>query len=141
MPSAGIKIPPNCEVTLGMTCVDKSNPGSTTWRMIARDDFANPIGVVQGGFLTAMADSAMGSATITYARASGRKVFSSSIEIKTSFLAPARVGATLYCSAKVVHGGRRIAFTEAQITDEAGTVITRSTGSYVYTPAQSSGSE
>lgn len=142
MSSTGIKIPPNCEVTLGMTCVDKSVPGSTTWRMLARDEFTNPIGVVQGGFLTAMADSAMGSATITHIRALGRRnVFSASIEIKTSFLAPVRAGATLFCTAQVVHGGNRIAFAEAHITDEKGTVITRSTGSYVFTPWQESGDE
>jgi uncharacterized protein (TIGR00369 family) len=120
-----IQIPPNCEVTLGMTCVDKTQPGRTVWRMLADEQFANPIGIIQGGFLGAMADSAMGSATITFARAAGRKVFSSSIEMKTSFLASARVGAVLECTARVVHGGARVAFAEAEVVDDQGVVVAR----------------
>lgn len=132
-----IQIPPNCEVTLGMTCVDKSQPGRTVWRMTADERFANPIGMIQGGFLTAMADSAMGSATITFARATGRKVFSSSIEIKTSFLAPARVGSILECTARVVQGGARIAFAEAEIVDDQAVVVARASSSYLFTPMES----
>ena len=57
-----------------MTCVDKAAPGRTVWRMRADERFANPAGIVQGGFLGAMADSAMGSATVTFAtgRRAGR---------------------------------------------------------------------
>ena len=68
-----IQVPPNCELTLGMTCVDKAEPGRTVWRMRADERFANPAGIVQGGFVGAMADSAMGSATVTFARAAGTK--------------------------------------------------------------------
>ena len=90
-----IQVPPNCELTLGMTCVDKVEPGTDrSGRMRADERFANPAGIVQGGFIGAMADSAMGSATVTYARAAGRRVVSSNVEMKASFLAPVRVGAT-----------------------------------------------
>jgi uncharacterized protein (TIGR00369 family) len=133
MPQPRIQVPPNCDRTLGVTCVDKSEPGTTVWRMIAAEQFANPIGVIQGGFLSAMADSAMGSATITFARAANRKVFSSSIEMKISFLAPAKVGSTLDCTARVVQGGQRVAFVEAEIVDDQGTVVARANSSYLYT--------
>jgi uncharacterized protein (TIGR00369 family) len=131
-----ITIPPPCDVTLGMTCIDKSRPGLTVWQMMAAESFANTVGVVQGGFLTAMADSAMGSAVITSARAAGRKGYSSSIEIKTSYLAPARVGSMLECTARVVQGGRRVLFAEAEIVDDQGTCITRSSGSYLFTSTE-----
>jgi uncharacterized protein (TIGR00369 family) len=131
-----LQIPPNCEVTLAMTCVDKTQPGRTVWRMLADERFANPIGVIQGGFIGAMADSAMGSATVTFARAAGRKSFSSSIEMKTSFLAPARVGAVLECTARVVQGGARVAFAEAEVVDDAGVVIARASSSYLFTPLE-----
>ena len=131
-----IQIPPNCEVTLGMTCVDKTQPGRTIWRMLADERFANPIGIIQGGFLGAMADSAMGSATITFTRAAGRKAFSSSIEMKTSFFAPARVGTVLECTARVVHGGARVAFAEAEIVDDGGVVVARASSSYLFTPLE-----
>ena len=127
-----IQVPPNCELTLGMRCVDKADPGRTVWRMRADERFANPAGIVQGGFIGAMADSAMGSATVTYARAQGRKVFSSNVEMKTSFLAPVRVGAVLECTATVVSGGARVAFAEAQVVDDRGTTVARASSTYLF---------
>ncbi len=128
-----IQVPPNCELTLGMRCVDKADPGRTVWRMRADERFANPAGIVQGGFIGAMADSAMGSATVTYARARGRRVFSSNVEMKTSFLAPVRVGAVLECTATVVSGGARVAFAEAQVVDDRGTTVARASSTYLFT--------
>ena len=116
-----------------MRCIDKSEPGRTVWQMRADERFANPAGIVQGGFVGAMADSAMGSATITFARAAGRKVISSNVEMKTSFLAPVRVGAVLECTAVVVSGGSRVAFTEAEVVDEAGTTVARASSTYLFT--------
>jgi uncharacterized protein (TIGR00369 family) len=128
-----VQVPANCELTLGMRCVDKSQPGRTVWRMRADERFANPAGIIQGGFIGAMADSAMGSATITFARAAQRKVISSNVEMKTSFLAPVRVGAVLDCTATVVSGGRRVAFAEAEVVDDAGTVVARASSTYLFT--------
>jgi uncharacterized protein (TIGR00369 family) len=128
-----IQVPSNCELTLGMICIDKVEPGRTRWTMRADERFANPAGIVQGGFLGAMADSAMGSATVTYARAAGRRVISSNVEMKTSFMAPVRVGATLICTASVVSGGRRVAFAEAEVVDDGGTVVARASSTYLFT--------
>jgi acyl-coenzyme A thioesterase PaaI-like protein len=61
-------------------------------------------------------------------------VFSSNVEMKTSFLAPARVGAVLQCTAEVVSGGKRIAFAEAEVTDDAGKVVARASSTYLFTP-------
>lgn len=129
-----IQVPPNCELTLGMTCVDKSQPGRTVWQMRADERFANPAGIIQGGFIGAMCDSAMGASSVTFAVASGRKVFSSNVEMKTSFLAAARVGSVLRCTAEVVSGGKRIAFAEAEVTDDAGKVVARASSTYLFTP-------
>jgi uncharacterized protein (TIGR00369 family) len=131
-----ITIPPHCDVTLGMTCVDKSQPGRTVWRMLAADSFANAVGVVQGGVLAAMADSAMGSATITFARAAGRKGYSSSIEMKTTYLAPAKVGSRLECIGRVIQDGSRVMFAEAEIVDDQGTRIARTSASYLFTSTE-----
>ncbi len=88
--------------------------------MRADERFANPAGIIQGGFIGAMADSAMGSATVTFARAAGRRVFSSNVEMKTSFLAPARGRRTARVHGPVVSGGRRVAFAEAEVVDDRG---------------------
>ena len=80
-----MQVPPNSDLTLGMTCVDKATPGRCTWRMTADERFANPAGIMQGGFLAAFADSAMGAAAVTFVE--GRKVFAANAEMKISFLA------------------------------------------------------
>ena len=128
-----IQVPPNCELTLGMTCVDKEVAGRTVWRMRADERFANPAGIVQGGFIGAMADSAMGSAAVTYAQGSGRKVFASNVEMKTSFLAAARVGSVLECTAVIVSGGARVAFAEAEVVDDGGRLVARASSTYLFT--------
>ena len=46
-----LQVPPNCDLTLGMVCVDKPTDGVSVWRMLADERFANPVGMVQGGFL------------------------------------------------------------------------------------------
>jgi len=108
-----MQVPPNSDLTLGMVCVDKATPGRCTWRMTADERFANPAGIMQGGFLGAFADSAMGAAAVTFVR--GRKVFASNAEMKISFLAPIPPGAVLTCTAEVVSGGATVAFVEASI--------------------------
>ena len=81
-----MQVPPNSDLTLGMVCLDKATPGRCTWRMTADERFANPAGIMQGGFLGAFADSAMGAAAVTFVQ--GRKVFAANAEMKISFLAP-----------------------------------------------------
>jgi uncharacterized protein (TIGR00369 family) len=108
-----MQVPPNSDLTLGMTCVEKATPGRTTWRMKAEERFANPAGIMQGGFIGALADSAMGAAAVTFAE--GRKVFCSNAEMKISFLGAVQAGAELECTAEVVSGGRRVAFVEASV--------------------------
>ena len=97
-----MQVPPNSDLTLGMTCVDKATPGRCIWRMRADERFANPAGIMQGGFLGAFADSSMGAAAVTYAE--GRHVFCSNAEMKISFLGAVPPGADLTC---IGRGGLR----------------------------------
>jgi uncharacterized protein (TIGR00369 family) len=108
-----MQVPPNSDLTLGMVCLDKKTAGRCTWRMTADERFANPAGIMQGGFLGAFADSAMGAAAVTFVQ--GRKVFAANAEMKVSFLAPVPPGATLICTAEVIAGGSRVAFVEASV--------------------------
>ncbi len=130
-----MQVPPNSDLTLGMTCVDKSTPGRCVWRMIADERFANPAGIMQGGFLGAFADSAMGAAAVTSVGA--RRVFASNAEMKISFLAAVAPGSELTCTAEVVSGGRRLAFVEAGIVAVApaapdGRLVARASSTYVF---------
>ena len=132
VPRGKMQVPPNCDLTLGMVCVDKSEPGRTVWRMAADERFTNPAGIVQGGFIAAMCDSAMGAATVTWSE--GRKVLSANAEMKVSFLAAVAPGGQLTCTSKVVSGGRRVAFVEAEVTDETGKLLAKASSTYILTP-------
>ncbi|HLX86888.1 MAG TPA: PaaI family thioesterase [Acidimicrobiales bacterium] len=129
MPAAAMQVPPNCDLTLGMVCVDKSEPGRTVWRMPADERFTNPAGLVQGGFLAAFCDSAMGAATVTWAR--GRKVYSANAELKVSFLAPVRPQGSLTCTSEVLSGGGRVAFAEARVVDDDGRLVATASSTYI----------
>jgi len=124
-----LQIPPNCDLTLGLTCVDKSVPGQTVWTMKVDERFLNPAGIVQGGFIAAMLDSAMGASAVTGA---GKKNISvANTEIKVSFMRPAKLGSTLTCTAQVLKPGSVISFLEAKVTDEAGLLIATASSSYL----------
>ena len=124
-------MPPACDLTLGMECVDKSVPGVSIWRMSAHERFANPAGVMQGGFVAAFMDSAMGAATVTFSSA---KVFSSNVDLSISFLRPALIGSSLTCTAKVISGGERVLFVEADVTDDQGRHVARAHSTYLLRP-------
>jgi len=124
-----LQIPPNCDLTLGLTCVDKSVHGQTVWTMKVDERFLNPAGIVQGGFIAAMLDSAMGASAVTGA---GKKNISvANTEMKVSFMRPAKLGSTLTCTAQVLKPGSVISFLEAKVTDEAGLLIATASSSYL----------
>lgn len=125
-----IQVPPSCDLTLGMVCLDKKTPGRTVWRMVASEKFSNPAGIMQGGFVAAFADSAMGASAVTFL--DGRSAFVANAELKVSFLRPVRIGSALTCEAKVVNGGRRVSFLEAEVVDDANRLVLKASSTYVY---------
>jgi uncharacterized protein (TIGR00369 family) len=136
--ASAMQVPPNCDLTLGMVCVDKSEAGRSTWRMTADERFANTAGIIQGGMLGAFADSAMGASAVTFAlrEATGerRRISCANVEMKTSFLKAVRPGSVLTCVAAVISGGSRVVFCEADVLDEAGGLVAKASSTYVITP-------
>ncbi len=60
-------------------------------------------------------------------------MFASNVEMKTSFLASARIGTVLECTARIVSGGSRVAFAEAEVVDDGGRVVARASSTYLFT--------
>ncbi len=112
-----------------MVCQEKAQPGRTVWSVTADERFTNPGGVLQGGFLAAFADSAMGASAVTFA--GERKVFVANAEMKVSFFAPVVPGDQLTCEAEVVSGGSRVAFVEASVKGPKG-LVARASSTYLY---------
>jgi len=121
------RVPANCELTLGMTCIDQSKPGEAVWVMTPADHLANPVGMVQGGLLTAFAVTAM-SGAVGYRRGQAQVAGS---ELKISFIKGAQVGRALTCRARVVGGGRRVAFLEAEISDSSNGLVAKASSTYL----------
>jgi len=124
-----LQVPPNCDLTLGLRCVDKTVPGATVWEMRADERFANPAGIIQGGFLAAMLDSSMGASAVTALR--GRKANVANAEMKVSYLRPAKVGGVLRCETNTTHAGSTVLFLEGRVIDENGHVVANATSSYI----------
>lgn len=130
-PERKVQIPPNCDVTLGMTCVDKSQPGVTVWEMPADERFANPVGVLQGGFVAAFVDSAMAATSVTANR--DRRVFTANTDLRISFFKPVQTGTVLTCTARAVSKGRRVTFVEAEVVDGGGVTVARASSTFLLT--------
>jgi uncharacterized protein (TIGR00369 family) len=87
-----------------------------------------PMGNVQGGIVVAMLDDAAAFAAIIK---SGKRIGIPTIELKTSFFAPAKAGVPLYAEGRCLKLGKRIAFMEADLFDEEGTLLARLTTSAI----------
>lgn len=97
--------------------------GAIRVEFAAVPDFINPIGTIQGGIITAMLDDAMGPVATAFL---GGHHMAPTVELKTSFMRPARVG-PLFVEAKVVHRGRDILFLEGAMTDKEHKLIATAT--------------
>jgi molybdopterin converting factor subunit 1 len=113
---------PNYVELLGMRPL-LAEPGHVRMEFHATEQFLNPAGIVQGGFLTAMLDDTMGPAAIAQL---GPGHFTPTLELKVSFLLPAGPG-RLVCDGRVVHMGKSVAFLEGSLADDEGNVVATAT--------------
>ena len=88
-------------------------------------DFCNPAGFVQGGILSAMLDETMGPAVFVMTEG---KLYTATITMTVNFLAPAKPG-KLVGEANVTRLGKTIAFAEARLMAEDGSVLATATTS------------
>ena len=85
--------------------------------------FGNPQGFVQGGIIAAMLDDTHGPALFAHVEA---KVFPVTIDCNISFIKVGRFG-NFVGKGRLISMGKTIAFTEAELFDEAGDLIARGT--------------
>jgi molybdopterin converting factor subunit 1 len=100
-----------------------AEPGHVRMEFIASEQFLNPAGLVQGGFITAMLDDTMGPAAIAQL---GPGHFAPTLELKVNFLRPVGPG-RLVADGRVVHMGKSVAFLEGSLADEDGNVVATAT--------------
>ncbi|MDD2546190.1 MAG: PaaI family thioesterase [Burkholderiaceae bacterium] len=93
----------------------------------ARQELTNNFGVVHGGVLMSMLDSAMSSAALS---ATGFQKAVVTIDMNTAFQKPGRGRLVAHASAQ--GGGKSVCFCEARIVDEDGEVVARAMGTFRY---------
>jgi uncharacterized protein (TIGR00369 family) len=98
--------------------------GGTRLRMVLGPQHMNNIGIAHGGALCTLLDVAMGTAGRTHV---GKPVMT--LDMQVAFLAPGR-GGVLTAEGRVLRGGRSILFCEAEIRDEAGELVAKSSGTF-----------
>ena len=105
--------------------------GVAVFRFTPEESTLNPLGVVHGGMLCTLLDSAAGCAVHSQLPAG---VGMSSIEIKVSFLSPVTAGgATLEVEGHALRVGRQVAFAEAHARTAAGKLVGHATTSIALT--------
>ncbi|HUR26369.1 MAG TPA: PaaI family thioesterase [Candidatus Thermoplasmatota archaeon] len=90
--------------------------------------FANPTGVLHGGVLMGLADSAMG-LTVTGLLAEGQAGTNTDLQMR--FLRPTKGGGRLTATARVVRQGRRTLVLECDVVDSAGKLVARASSSFL----------
>ena len=92
----------------------------------------SPAGTVQGGMTAMLADAAMMSAATTTAP---RGTAVAGLDLKVNFLRPVFAdGSELVARAEVIHRGRTIAITSAEVTNAEGKRVAIATASAMYLP-------
>ena len=109
--------------TLGIS-ISRLDKGRSVMEMNVDEKFHNLSGTMHGGIMSDIADAAMGIALAT--TLSPHEDFTT-IEFKMSFLRP-HVRGILRAEGLLAKRGRRIAFTEAVLTNSKKEVVARSSG-------------
>jgi uncharacterized protein (TIGR00369 family) len=112
--------PPPIARLLGMS-ITKVDVGLVEFECTPDESVYNPIGMVHGGLMATMADSAAGCAVHTTLAAG---VGYSSIDITVNFLRSVTLASgTLVATGRVVKPGRRVATAAVEIVDGAGKLV------------------
>jgi len=101
------------------------DPGAGTIEVVftASEQFLNPVGVIQGGFLAAMLDDTLGPALVATL---GPGQFAPTTDLHVQFMRPARPG-RLTGRGRIVHRGTAVAFLAGELLDDSGQVVAAAT--------------
>ena len=108
--------------------------GTITWHMPASGWLCSPLGLVEGGFLVYLADSACATASDTLTPAG---TASAPIDVTVKFIRPVPPdGSTLTAVGRVVHHGRSISVANAEIRNADGKLVATALGSSLLLPGR-----
>src|SRR5262245_16513321 len=116
--------PPPMALLLGFALIEVES-GRAAFSVEPGEHHYNPIGVVHGGLLATLLDSAMGCAVhSTLPRGSGY----TTLELNTHYVrAVTRDTGRLRCEGELVYGGARVATAQGRVQDEGGRLYAHAT--------------
>ena len=112
-------------------------PGTVNYTMVVKEKHLATPKAAHGGAIAALMDATMGVAALSQVIEENKVV--STIEMKISFLAPAKLGDTLSGTAQIIKNGRRILFVEGLIQNQDGKKISVATGTFNAYPMEKAG--
>ena len=107
--------------------LDQIDEGFARFRMPFRKELTHPYGVVHGGAIASLADTAIAFAMMTLIQP-GEKL--TTVEFKINFFAPVNEG-ELSGEGRVVSKGKRVAVGEMQVKNGEGNLITKGLATYM----------
>ena len=125
---AGRREPPAAAVLLGWRLVDVDpDAGTIEVAFNATDQFLNPAGHIQGGFLAAMLDDTLGPALVATL---DENQWAPTIDLHVQFLTPATPG-ELRGRGRIVRRGRDIAFLAGDLVNARGDIVATATATAI----------
>lgn len=103
-------------------------PGWATFEMPVGKNLWNVSGILHGGAITSIADSASGVALATLLDKDKERPVT--IELKVNFCSPVKEG-VLHARGQVVQKGKRIAICEVDVTGEDGELVAKGISTYM----------
>jgi uncharacterized protein (TIGR00369 family) len=116
---------------LGMDRV-RAGRGRAEVELDVRGELTNQRGVVHGGVIASLLDSALGAAIISAIRP---EEWCGTIQLNVQFLLPGR-GARLVGQGRMVRRGERVAFAAGEVIDDAGRRIASAEGTWYIWPTR-----
>jgi uncharacterized protein (TIGR00369 family) len=110
--------------------VEEVRAGYSRFRMPFRHEITQPMGIIHGGALATVADSAV--AVALWGLVGMDKIFTT-IEMKINYIAPVASGEVI-AEGTIVHCGRRTAVGEVTLTDQSGKLVGKCIATYMIIP-------
>ncbi len=110
--------------------LERVEPGEVDVALDLEAHHMNLVGIAHGGLLATVADTATGLAFRTVLEPGTTHV---TTQLSVVFLAPG-TGGTVVAHGRVVKGGRRFGYAEADLVDDEGTLVARASATFAVRP-------
>lgn len=107
--------------------LDSIEPGEATLSLQIRDDFKQNAGVVHGGVIASLVDSATAFAILPLLKPDER---STTVDLTISYLRPLIAG-SMVAHAKVLRAGQRLIAVSAELRDDGGNLAATALSTYL----------